>query len=252
LLAIGLLPSQDRGGQNMKATYVALSALLTMGIAGNASAATIYWTNWTSDTVGLTTGSAQGTLSPPSGPITVTYSGNVASETNINNTYPSWLPAATYTGGDVGNAPPAGDIIAQNGGANTGVNTITFSQPINDPVMAIWSLGSPSIVTQYVFPSNEVVNIEGGGRSNEYGGSSIFLVSGANAITGDEGNGVIEFIGNYSSITFTNPVFENWYGFTLGVAGVAVTQPSTPEPSTLALIAAGLAAFGIARRRKLV
>jgi hypothetical protein len=174
----------------------------------------------------------------------------VAGETNINNTYPSWGPASSFTGGGVGNAPPPGDIIAQNGGSSTGVNTITFSQPINNPVMAIWSLGNPGVVTQYVFPTTEQVNIQGGGPSNEYGGSSIYLVTGANAITGNEGNGVIEFIGNYSSITFTNPVSENWYGFTLGVAGLAVPPTSTPEPTTLALVATGLAALGIIRRTR--
>jgi len=187
-----------------------LAGVAIVGLATSASASTIYWTDWTRATLGQTTGSAQGTISPPSGPISVTYAGEVASETNINNTYPSWQPASTFTGGDVGSAPPVGDIIAQNGGTGTGVNTITFSQPINDPVMAIWSLGSLGIVTQYVFPTTEIVNIEGGGPSNEYGGSSIYLVAGNNAITGNEGNGVIEFIGNYSSITFTNPVSENW------------------------------------------
>jgi hypothetical protein len=176
----------------------------------------------------------------------------VASETNINNTYPSWQPASSFTGGNIGNAPPAGDIIAQNGGPGTGVSTITFSQPINDPVMAIWSLGSPSIVTQYVFPTTEQVNIEGGGPSNEYGGSSIYLVTGANAITGNEGNGVIEFLGNYSSITFTNPVNEVWCGFTLGVAGIAVPPTSTPEPTTLALIATSLAVLSITRRKRAI
>lgn len=236
----------------MRVTYLTLSALLAAGLVGKASAATIYWTNWTQDVLGRTTGSAQGTISAPTGPITVSYSGEVASETNISNTYPSWQPASSYTGGDVGNAPPPGDIIAQNGGQGTGVNTITFSEPINNPVMAIWSLGSPGIVTQYVFPSTEQVNIEGGGPSNEYGGSSIFLVTGSNAITGHEGNGVIEFIGNYSSITFTNPVDEVWYGFTLGVAGVAVPPTSTPEPATLGLIATSLAALGIVRRKRAI
>jgi hypothetical protein len=46
----------------------------------------------------------------------------------------------------------------------------------------------------------------------EYAGSSIYLVPGNKAITGNEGNGVIEFIRNYSSITFTNPVFEHESG----------------------------------------
>lgn len=61
---------------------------------------------------------------------------------------------------------------------------------------------------------------------------------------------MIEFLGNYSSITFTNPVDESWYGFTLGVAGIAVPPTSTPEPATLALVATSLALLGFARRKR--
>ena len=234
-------------------SLILAATLVTLASAQPSAASTIYWTDWTSDTIGQTTGSAQGLISVPGSPITVSYSGEVTGQTNIDNTYPSWSPSSSYTGGDVGNAPPPGDIITQNGGAGTGVNTITFSTPISNPVMAIWSLGNGGVVTQYVFPGTEVVNVEGGGPSNEYGGSSIYLVAGANAITGSEGNGVIEFIGNYSSITFTNPVFENYYGFTLGVAGLATpTNPtppvSTPEPGAIWLIGTGIALFGLVKR----
>lgn len=202
-----------------------------------APADTIYWADWTSRIIGQTTGSAQGTISVPSNPVGVTYTGEVTSETRTDNSYPSWGPAASFTGGDVGNAPPPGDIVTQYGGPGTGVNTITFSQAIHNPVMAIWSLGNPGTVTQYVFPSNELVNIQGGGPNNEYGGSSIYLVTGANAITGNEGNGVIEFIGDYNSISFTNPINEGYYGFTLGIVGIAVPEPATPTLFATAVVA---------------
>jgi hypothetical protein len=220
-----------------------------------ASAAIVYWTDWTSATVGSPTGgSAAGTITTPGGPITVTYSGEVTSETTVNGTsssgYPSWLPASTYADGTVvQDAPTFRDIIAQNGGQGTGVNTITFSQPILDPVMAIWSLGSGSDDANYTFSGSEPFTIIAGGPSDEYGGSSIVPNGGADSVTGLEGNGTLQFIGTYSEITFTNSNFENWYGFTLGVDGIAPPPPSVPEPASIALLGLGLAALGAIRRR---
>jgi hypothetical protein len=52
--------------------------------------------------------------------------------------------------------------------------------------------------------------------------------------------------GTFSAITWTNPVFENYYVFTIGVEGQAV---AVPEPGALALLALGLAGLGFSRRR---
>jgi hypothetical protein len=109
-----------------------------------------------------------------------------------------------------------------------------------NPVVAIWSLGQSGIAARFDFL--ETPTLQAGGPSNEYGGGSI-VVSG-NSVIGTEGNGTVAFFGQFSSLTFTNPVFENWYGFTVGVP----TQ--VPEPSAYALLIAGLAAIGFAARRK--
>ena len=61
---------------------------------------------------------------------------------------------------------------------------------------------------------------------------------------GAEGNGVIQFSGSFTSITFTTPDYENWYGFTVGEA--------TPEPSSLILLGSGLLALGLLTRRQLI
>ncbi len=216
------------------------------------SAATVYWTDWTSATVGTLNGSATGTITTLGGPITVTYTGEVTSQTNINNTYPSWQPASTYADGVIiSNAPTFGDIIAQNGGPNTGINKIVFSQAITNPVMSIWSLGQGGINTNYTFPVGTNFSILVGGPSNEYGGGALVYNGGANSVTGSEGNGSLQFLGTFSEITFTNTVFEGWYGFTLGVQGIA--PPPTggvPEPLTLSLFGAGLAGAVAMRRRR--
>lgn len=229
-----------------------LAATMLCGVQA-ASAATVYWTDWTSATVGTVTGSATGTINTSGGPITVTYSGEVASQTVTNGTYPSWTPASTYADGvTIDNAPNFGDIIAQNGGPNTGVNRIVFSQAITNPVMSIWSLGNGGVNTNYTFPVGTNFSILVGGPSAEYGGSSLVYNGAANSITGTEGNGSLQFLGTFSEITFTNTVFEGWYGFTLGVQGIAPPQTGgVPEPLTLSLFGAGLAgAVAMRRRRK--
>ena len=46
-----------------------------------------------------------------------------------------------------------------------------------------------------------------------------------------------EFDGTFTSISWTNPTFENWYGFAVGVA-------ETPLPSTWTMLIAGFAGLG--------
>ena len=67
------------------------------------------------------------------------------------------------------------------------------------------------------------------------------------ANAGANGNGVLQFNGTFSSITWTNPIFENFYAFTIGVPGAAV---SVPEPATLSLLGLGLAGLGFSRRKQ--
>lgn len=232
-----------------------LGGAALVAAAQPASADVVYWTDWTSATVGTTDGTAIGTITLPGGTtITVTYSGEVTSETQVNGTttsgYPSWLPATTYADGTVvQDGPTYRDIIAQNGGPGTSVNTITFSQPIAGPVMAIWSLGDGGDDANYTFSGAEPFTIIAGGPSDEYGGSSIVPNGGTDSVTGAEGNGTLQFVGTYSQITFTNTNYENWYGFTLGVDGLAPPPSGIPEASTWAMMMLGFAALGFAGYR---
>src|SRR5271154_3220963 len=64
-----------------------------------AQADTIGWAKWTSVTPG-SPGSGTGSI----GSIGITYAGQTSS---LLTNYPSWGPFSTFTGGVVGNPPPA-------------------------------------------------------------------------------------------------------------------------------------------------
>lgn len=221
--------------------YAALVGGLLLITALPASASTINWIDWTNATTGSTAGSAAGTISALG--LTVSYTGEVES---LLSGYPSWTPSSSYVGGSIGNAPPEADNSIQLFGATLASDTITFSSPVVDPVMAIWSLGSAGAVASFSFSGNEPFTIAAGGPSVEYGGSSIYLC-GAETVCGAEGNGTIQFSGTYSSLTWTNPSFEDFYAFTAGVSGAA---SQVPEPSSFLLIGAGLLGLAWTMRRK--
>jgi hypothetical protein len=210
-----------------------IRAVLTTAVIGLAAhtlsaepALATIWTDWTSARAG-SPGSAVGTLNG----ITVTYNGEVISRTVTDGTFTGWVPDSSFVDGTVVTSSPreVGDIIGL-GGDHTGTNTITFASPIIDPVMAIWSLGSPSVLSSFDSLSTTPTFVVGGPNGN-YGGAAI-IVSG-NTVSGQEGNGVVQFAGTISSISWTSSP-ELWYGFTVGAPDLAPRL--APEPSSLVLL----------------
>ena len=146
-----------------------------------------------------------------------------------------WSPDAPYLSSVVGNAPPASDIIGLDTG---GVATITFSQAVVDPLIALvsWNgntvdFGQPIEVLSY-----------GGGYWGS--GTPIVNVNSTGFYGSGEVHGVIRLPGTFTSISFSH-TSENWHGLTVGVVGLPV-----PEPETYALMLVGLAAVGFAARRR--
>ena len=213
-----------------------------------AHADTFVWATWTSDTPGANAASG-GTASATMPGFTITYTGQLSGL----NGGPSWTPAATWIGGVVGNGPPVNATSVHMEGGDPGIETITFSGPVANPVLAIWSLGEPNQQTSFDFNSSEPFTIAGGGGSAEYGGSGLVLNSAGTGVTGNEGNGLIELLGVYTSITFTTPNYENYYNFTIGEDQTITSTlggggGTVPEPATLSLFGMGLAAIPFARR----
>jgi hypothetical protein len=230
LSASAVIPLKEN---QMRLTFLLAASLALSATVGSADAATIAWTDWSSETVGAP-GSATGTANG----VAVSYSGEVVTPQFFN--YPSWGPASSYVGNDVDNAPPNSSsisIIRLIGGTDA-INTVTFSSTVTNPVFAIWSLGQGGIDASFVF--NEIPTFQAGGPSNEYAGSSINVAG--NTVFGREVNGTVEFLGQFDSISWTNPVREDWYGFTVGV--------STPEPSTWAMMILGFVGIGFMAYRR--
>jgi hypothetical protein len=212
---------------------IAAACSLGLMTARAARADTVSWATWenaTSLNAGISPASSALATIASSPVVNVSYSGEVE---QVVADYPSWQPPTSYAGGTVGNAPPqSGGIVRLFGGDGTGTDTLTFSQAIVNPVMAIWSLGAGGNTAQFDF--DDPFTIEAGGPSIEYGGSTI--TADGNVVYGAEGNGTIQFDGTFTSLSWTTPVYENWYGFTVGIDGVSVPLAGSFPMAALGLV----------------
>ena len=220
------------------------SAACCSGLPVHSShATTICWTDWTAATTLTATGAMCG--------VTVNFAGVISPAAQTAGGTDFWAVNSTiYTDPPIvdnppdSTSPPGADIIRLTGGTAAGTQTIVFSQPVVDPVMAILSLGQPGLAVTYNFNAAFDLLNSGTGFFGGNAGGSLFEDPG-NVLRGIEGHGIIQFPGTFTSISWTIPTAENWHGFQIGIPVVSV-----PEPATLALLGIGLAGLAISRRRK--
>jgi hypothetical protein len=209
------------------------------------TAATISWVDWTSAVNGSNTsnwlGTASGEMNTSNGLVGVEYAGHIWSAQTEPNSY--WWTEGTpapYTGNSViDNAPETSDIIRLQYSGST--NTITFSQAVYMPVMALVSVGQTGLPVSYDFDRSFTLLSEGAG----FYGDGTWSQTG-NSLVGEEAHGAIQFDGWVSSITWSNDANELWHGFTVG----ATQLEPVPVPAAAWLFGSGLIGLiGIARRR---
>lgn len=184
------------------------------------TAPSISWVDWTAATTGSPGGSASGFMTIGSTTVNVSYSGDVFNTTQTNGSGTDYyIPISTYTSTIVPN-PPLSGMLAVVGGDAT-VDTITFSQPVTNPFMAIVSQGSPGINVDFTF--SHPFNILGTGPG--WWGSGAPLTQTSNILHGTESDGIIQFIGTLSAISWTVSGGDTYYnGFTFGVANSPAPQ----------------------------
>jgi MYXO-CTERM domain-containing protein len=205
-----------------------------------AFAATYNYVDWT--TADVAGGTASGTIAlAGDAGITVTFVATTAdggpgdlygAQTGGSGTN-YWTPAATYQSAAVENAPPTTDILQLAGGENE-TYTVTLSEPVVDPIMAIVSLGAGGSPITYNFDSPFTIVSQG---TDIWGGTSTSLVQlPNNVLQGAEGSGVIQFIGTYATFSWSAPLPESWHGFTFGVlTSAALYDGGGPDGSDVVI-----------------
>lgn len=217
------------GARSALAAIVAVA--LCAAAPGAAQAAEYHYVDWL--TADVAQGTASGTITLPDGSTVQVGFAAINPDGSHGNLYGAqvnggtnyWNPATPYVSAEVANAPPSTDLLQLSGGEKQ-IYRVTLSEPIKDPVMAIVSLGQPSLRTTYDFDAPFTIVSQGSGY---WGGGATALVQLPNdVLEGSEGHGTIRFIGTFATFSWTVPTPESWHGFTFAIRTTEKIEP-TPD-----------------------
>ena len=196
------------------------------GSAGDAGPF-VYWAEWQS----VDAGTMSGVLAPPSGTIQVVYTGELSGSQTTTGTN-EFMPSSTFTSATVADPPPGPGMIEVGVGLDTatGPDTLTFSKPVTNPVLAIYNLGTiyTSQAASLVFGVPFTVLSSGlnaggaaiipGSDAALFGNEMLTSVDGG--VSGIGSNGLVELEGTFSTIQWTNPSDLAYAGFTGITVGI--------------------------------
>ena len=179
----------------------------------------VSWVDWDANSYVQRNG-GNSTVTGTAGGVTVKFSGESIG-LNVGNK--GWNHSGfDYDGNGPFNAPATqtSEYISFNAGNRSG--TVTFSQPVVNPVMALQSLGAPKdgAVLWY---GNEKFDVKttgtvgggwGSGQIAEGPGGYVYNWSA-------EGNGIVQFYGIYTQIDWVIVDTEHYGNFTIGFDAVA-------------------------------
>jgi hypothetical protein len=176
----------------------------------------VYWVDWQS----VDGGTVFGTVSPPTGTILVTYAGEVSGLQTTTGT-DEFTPASTFTSPTVTDPPPGPGMIEVSG-ATTVPDTVTFSAPVTNPVIAIYNLGTSfsAVSSSLVFSVPFTILSSGANAAGTGYWGSEMLVDAEGGVSGVGSNGVVELEGTLTTFQWTNPSdtpYASFTGLTLGV-----------------------------------
>jgi hypothetical protein len=183
-----------------------------------------HWAHWVTPEPPGNPATATATILAPSGAIAVTYVGEIYMPILASQPTDYFVPASTYTCSTVGNRPTEADgLVLQQGGTTT-VDTLTFSRPVTNPVFAIMSLGNSQLGANCIYAFGafgETFTILQQGMGEMAGPGT--LTDDDGGLRGDDGDGLVQLNGTFSSIKWTDGPAgcEGFgvHGFTVGSAG---------------------------------
>ncbi len=246
----------------------ALLLLWTAQVAAHAQ--TVNWVTWTNPGSYPSnnpapnynyTNSASGSLTLPDNTVvTVTLTGEVTQYSCFTTTITAcpngywrniggwggttYAPAGTYTSANVPSLPTNANMIAQAGHVPAVArHTLTFSQPVTNIVMPVFSLGGGAGLSAYRFDQDFTLLSQSPKCTNPTSGTNpaweCLSVQGR-TLTGNEGAGTVQFTGTVTSISWEVTVAEVYSGFNVGVTSASFTSqtPLTLAASTSHILAA--------------